>query len=266
MIQEKTAESWEQLQKLLFEESWNPLLGRFRSPSAFRGLNNSDYKLESTFIRLHQDKPKLENHLLRNFKKYSQTNIVEKDSLWYWLAIAQHHGLPTRLLDWSYSPFVAMHFATSHIEDFGKDGAIWSIDFERAHQLLPPKLKDALYSEGANMFTAEILSSCLDALEDFDGMSDSPLVLMFEPPSMNSQRITNQYAIFSMMSNALESMEAWIDKHPDLCKKIIIPMTLKWEIRDKLDQANITERLLFPGMDGLALWLKRHYSSATKTN
>jgi hypothetical protein len=47
--------------------------------------------------------------------------------------------------------------------------------------------------------------------------------------------------------------------HRDVVRRIVIPASLKWEVRDKLDQANINERVLFPGLDGLSRWLTRYY-------
>jgi hypothetical protein len=44
-----------------------------------------------------------------------------------------------------------------------------------------------------------------------------------------------------------------------LCKRVVIPASIKWEIRDKLDQANVNERVLYPGLDGLCRWLRRYY-------
>ena len=107
--------SWDDLQSELFADSWNQDLRRSRSRFAFRGLSDFSYRLETTLIRLGGKFAELERHLLRNFKKYAHRSVVERDSIWHWLSVAQHYGLPTRVLDWTYSPFIAMHFATANI-------------------------------------------------------------------------------------------------------------------------------------------------------
>jgi len=252
-------DSWNELVDELFAESWVPSIERFRSNYAFRGLSKFDYELKSSLIRLGGNFGELEKHLMRNFKKYAHRDVVPSDSIWNWLSVAQHHGLPTRLMDWTYSPFIAMHFATSNIEHSQSDGVIWCLDYVRAHKLLPSKLRALLESEGCNAFTVQLLTEGADTLQTFDGLAGVEFVLFFEPPSLDD-RIVNQYALFSVLSGPGIYLDTWLEQHPELWRKVVIPAGLKWEIRDKLDQANITERVLFPGLDGLCDWLTRHYS------
>jgi hypothetical protein len=162
-------------------------------------------------------------------------------------------------MDWTYSPFVALHFATSNIDNMNKDGAIWAVNYVKAHKLLPNSLREKLQSEGANVFTVEMLSETVESLEKLAGLSASEFLLFFEPPSMDD-RIVNQFALLSVASNPAMILDKWLLQHPELVRKVSIPIELKWEIRDKLDQANVTERVLFPGLGGLSRWLKRHYS------
>jgi hypothetical protein len=250
--------SWNALQEELFSDSWNPRIGRFRSRCAFRGLSDTEYKLETTLIRLGGKFWKMEPHLLRNFVKYAHKNILESEPLWHWLSVAQHHGLPTRLMDWTYSPFIAMHFATANQDKFDTDGVIWVINYVEAHLLLPEILKNVLEREGANAFTVDLILKAAGSFNEFSNLIEDDFVLFFEPPSLD-ERFINQFALFSISSNSKLVFDDWLKLYPQLWKKVIIPKELKWEIRDKLDQSNITERVLFPGLDGLSDWLKRMY-------
>lgn len=256
-MNEVTIQSWNELQETLFADSYNKEIGRFRSQYVFRGLSDADFRLQTALQRLGGDYPAFEYHLLRNFKKYAHQGIVEADTDWHWLSVAQHHGLPTRLLDWTYSPLIAMHFATANLEDYDRDGAIWCVHFGKVHQMLPENLVRALQHEGADMFTMDMLSQTIPTIRKFNEMETFPI--FFEPPSMD-KRITNQYALFSILSDVSLEMNEWLEQQPDLWKKVIIPKKLKWEIRDKLDQANISERILFPGLEGISQFLKRQYS------
>ena len=251
--------SWGELQEALFADAWVEELGRYRSRCAYRGLSDATYPLETTLMRMGGRYAPLEKHLLRNFRKYAHRSLVERDSMWHWLSVAQHYGLPTRLLDWTYSPFAALHFATADIDKFDIDGVIWSVNYLHTHEQAPECLRLRLDQEGANVFTVEMLSQEVKSLAELEALSPEPFALFFEPPSIDD-RIVNQFAFFSVISKPTVALDDWLAAHPRLWRKIRIPAALKWEIRDKLDQSNITERVLFPGLEGLTAWLKRHYS------
>src|SRR4051794_37833118 len=125
---EVRVKSWLDLQRELYEETWNPSLQRFRSDFAYRGMANADWDLHTSLSRLGGNYRELENHLLRNFKKCASSNLHNVSSEWVWLAVAEHHGLPTRVLDWTYSPYTALRFANVNLAEYGNDAVIWCVN------------------------------------------------------------------------------------------------------------------------------------------
>ncbi len=265
-VTEINVESWDEVIEVLYDGSWNPGMQRHRSPYVYRGLDQATYCLETSLQRLAVNRPQwiaqMEAHLLRNFRKYAHRDIVQRDSVWHWLAMAQHHGLATRLMDWTYSPFVALHFATANQQAFGEDGVVWMIDHWKAQQDLPQTLLSQLSEIGSVSFDADLLSRHVETLPALRAFADQPsqdgFLLFFEPPSIDD-RIVNQYALFSILSDPVAVLDDWLAQRPDVFKKIVIPASIKWEIRDKLDQSNLNERVMFPGLDGLSKWLNRNY-------
>jgi hypothetical protein len=251
------------LLEVLTSGDWQPSRHRTRLPVAYRGHSAAAHDLNTGLFRLRGDSSAaVEPHILRNFRKYAHRDTSPGDSDWNWLSVAQHHGLPTRLLDWSHSPYVALHFATRLPERNQEPGAIWCVDYAAVHELLPDELRSVVEPLGGGLFTTETLSRAAYTLAEFDRFRDDDgerIPLFFEPPSLD-ERIVNQAAIFSTMSGPEAGLGDWLARHPELHRKVIIPAKLKWRVRDHLDQVNVTERVLFPGLDGLSLWLRRYYS------
>jgi len=256
--------NWNELNDELFKDTFDSKIKRFRSTFAYRGVSDEKHEILNSLTRLGKPYKTMEQNLIKQFRKYAHKHVVERDTEWHWLSIAQHHGLPTRLIDWTYSPLVALHFATSEIDKYGSNGAIWKIDYSDAHKILQTKQTTSLDTLGARIFNVDALYETVTDLKSLDGLhaKNFDVAVFFEPPAIDD-RIVNQFAYFSALSDPHLSMNDWF-KQPHVkgnvnVVKIVIPYKLKWEIRDKLDQSNINERVLFPGLDGLCSWLKRHY-------
>jgi hypothetical protein len=98
-----------------------------------------------------------------------------------------------------------------------------------------------------------------------ENVSEQDYAIFLEPPSIDN-RIVNQFALFSFMSNPEICMDDWLKNqdNPRLWRRIKIPSELKVEIRDKVVQSNINPRTMFPGLDGICEWLTMYYSLGKK--
>lgn len=271
----------------------DPRTGRRRDTGVYRGSSRADAPLLTSLDRLggtsppHQ-KAGLEEHILRNFIRYSRPYIGHQPSNdWENLVVAQHYGVPTRLLDWTYSPLVAAFFATrlsstlntrpaeSEVEpsvigpapgaDEGTDGAadleraVWRLDWQLVHR--------AFDFPALALFSAD-----LDALFGMEGQftpwrmfarprKDPPFALLMEPPSVN-QRLVAQAAVFTVCSDKWISFDSFLVEHGlgSALTKFVIEDGAVALVRDQLDLVGVDERRLFPDLDGVAATLRRYYT------
>lgn len=263
MIKKETLNKVERVLEILDDKQYDYSINRYRSSFLYRGLPNDSFLLKTTLDRNCKEKKKdIENCILRNFSKYAVILDSALDqSVWNQMIVGQHHGLPTRLLDWTYSPLIGLNFALSDssLEDLDKhDCVLWKIDINEINALLPKKYKQILDEEKAYLFTVEMLKKCVTNIDDYDSEMSNKSFVLLEPPSID-QRIVNQYSYFSIQPFGINDLEQFLSDNTKNTVKYTITKDIKWQLRDLLDKMNINERIMYPGLDGLSSWLKRHY-------
>lgn len=263
MYREITIRSIDDLFPLLKERPFEDEIGRFRSNFVYHGTCNAAFRLTTSLQRNCKGRQQeLEPSILRNFSKYAAAEDPGIDSsVWRQLIIGQHHGLPTRLLDWTYSPLIGLHFAVNdpNLDKMDRHECImWKIDVAELHALLPERYQTVLRENQALIYTVRMLDELTQSLEQYDRDMGESAMLIVEPPSIDP-RIINQYSYFSVVPHGITDVETFLKTRTQNTVKYVIDRTVRWEISDMLDQFNITERTIYPDLDGLTKMLTRHY-------
>ena len=263
MIKEIRITTLEELIPLLADQEYRADIDRNRSSYVYRGMPNTAFKMDTSLRRNCKElESELEPAILKNFAKYA---VIEDptiaQSVWRQMILGQHHGLPTRLLDWTRSALVGLHFAVNeeNMEAMDEhDCMVWRIDVKELHALLPERYRAIAEKYNAEVFTVDMLGEATDSLARYDADMGDRAMLVLEPPSI-SDRIVNQYAFFAVVPTGMGDVERFLDENTENTVKYVIDRHLRWRVRDMLDQLNMSERIVYPGLDGLSRWIARHY-------
>jgi FRG domain-containing protein len=192
---------------------------------------------------------KAEAYLIKKFRQ-NATLLMNHPPAgdWDWLFIMQHHGVPTRLLDWTESPLIALYFAVS--EKPKQDGALWC--------LLPTGLNS--HSKIKPEYSSDIPS-----IEDPVITNYSPKTLVGEASSRldpiailaprNTPRIQAQLGVFTIMHRDATAVDEVGDKKHAWCYSI--PKQKKPALMKELSLLGITQFTLFPELPSIGAMLAR---------
>jgi FRG domain len=236
---------WTTLQK--FIDPIGSYLNALGNIHIFRGQSNAQWKLESSLLRIvkgnRQSEKKISFYEQVSIKEfYSKVHLLDKsitdiDDDISRLTDMQHYSYPTRLLDWSISPYIALYFAVK--DNFENDGALFVFDtfnYEKRMKFLKQdynKIPDTdILTFDKYEFTQQILST------------------------KKNHRILRQQGLFTVSNNPLKSYcdiisNAYEDGQNTSLFKLIIPKELKLEFLGRLRIMNISAELLFPDLYGL---------------
>jgi hypothetical protein len=186
-------------------------------------------------------------------------HLPSDDDLGSWFALMQHHGVPTRFLDWTKSPYVAMYFALEQEpEKEEKRSAIWAIDLD----WLERKERELLQSEVANLVSDDA-NSIVAYLNSLLGHKEKPVIIRIDPLKSNERMAAQQgislcnlhhEAMFNLILNGM----IFHPEPPELpvVRKLEVERNHRITFLKNLRSMNIHRASLFPGLDGFGQSLR----------
>jgi hypothetical protein len=226
---------------------------------AFRGQSDAEWPLYSSLSRylkaygIHRRAwADQEDRIGRIFRRKAHLfldHVPGETDAFQWLALMQHHGAPTRLLDFTWSPFVAAFFA---LERATQDAAVWAVFvptmWRAAHAVKFPGNQNPITPDQLGLRTA-------GAYEEFYLRNDVPFVSSGEPLVMN-KRLIAQSGTFVVPGVLDQPVETILATYPEPEKTVVKFVLATRAIRDDAMRAfynmNLTNATLFPDLDGLA--------------
>lgn len=232
----------------------------------YRGVNDASYTLKPSISRSklassEEDIDRIEREISAAFSQRSPPFIdKEFKGPWKPLFFMQHYGIPTRLLDWSESPFVSLYFALSNIqrnaaEKPKRDAALWLCDPIKWNRTA---LDHISYKDGIlNEFSEQIKAYVPDPQT---GQNAIYPVMMYGVH--NSPRIVAQRGVFALFGKSMKGMDQIFrdGNFEDRCLlKLIIPKESIDNLILSLFQKGFSESTIYPDLSGLALEIRRRY-------
>jgi hypothetical protein len=209
----------------------------------FRGNSRADWNLlPSLYRKGHAYKEQDMNNAFRNKAKSRYSNCPDREDWFSWLFLMQHYRLPTRLLDWSEAPLVALFFILDNAEYDDSDGALWA--------LMPGILN--IHQIGMNIICLAGGSAVEKLFKDAfiaDKKNPDKKILAVATEQMDLRHLLQQSAF------TIHGTDTPMDKIPESEKylaKIVIPMSAKSYFREILSVLSISGELLFPDLENLA--------------
>jgi hypothetical protein len=183
----------------------------------YRGQSNIEWDLIPKIGRYVRNKNWDDRFILESwYRKASVFMRREINGWWERLALAQHYGLPTRLLDWTYTPTIAVFFAV--IENLEKDGLVYAYEYNK---LIIPELVSPF---------------------------DVDEIVVFRPTSIDS-RIFNQSSIFTIQPDPRKKLGE--EDFPGIIEKWVVKASYKKVCQAELNQLGINYSTLFPDLTGM---------------